>query len=69
MLPKEVFIFEDLSILSSQSPWCLVSPGQAALDVKPLVQGGVGVEDGMHDDEEDRLAANLDIVNPENFDN
>ena len=69
VLPKKVFIFEDLSLLISHRPWCLVSPSQAALDVKPFLQGCVGEEDGVHDDKEDCLAANLNIVDAENFDN
>ena len=69
MLPKKVSIFEDLSILISHGPWCLVPPCQAALDVKPFLQVCVREEDRVHDDKEDSLAANLNIVDAENFDN
>ena len=69
LLPKKVFIFEDLSILSSERPWGLVPSRQAALDVKPLLQGGLREEYGVHDEKEDGLAANLDIVDAKNFDN
>ena len=69
MFPKEVPIFEDLIMLSLQCPWCLVSASQAALDIKSFVQGCVREEDRVHDDKEDSLAPDLNIVDAENFDN